>query len=59
MSIPKSCTVLIAGGGPGGSYAASVLAREGIDVVVLEADEHPRYVFTQTSAVMREYMYKR
>jgi flavine halogenase len=40
--IPQSTTVLVAGGGPGGSYAASVLAREGIDVVVLEADKFPR-----------------
>ncbi len=40
--VPKSTTVLIAGGGPGGSYAASVLAREGVDVVVLEADKFPR-----------------
>ncbi|PMD29850.1 hypothetical protein L207DRAFT_593163 [Hyaloscypha variabilis F] len=39
--IPKSTTVLIAGGGPGGSYATSVLAREGIDVVLLEAEKFP------------------
>ncbi|KAH6624379.1 putative flavin-dependent halogenase/O-methyltransferase bifunctional protein [Chaetomium sp. MPI-SDFR-AT-0129] len=43
MSIPKSCTVLVAGGGPGGSFAAAALAREGIDVVILESDKHPRY----------------
>ncbi|XRM44975.1 hypothetical protein ABZX51_008076 [Aspergillus tubingensis] len=43
MSIPKNCTVLVIGGGPAGSYAASVLAREGIDTVVLEAEEFPRY----------------
>jgi flavin-dependent dehydrogenase len=43
MSIPRSCTVLVAGGGPGGSYAAAALAREGVDVVLLEADSHPRY----------------
>lgn len=40
--IPKKCTVLFMGGGPGGSYTASVLAREGIDTVVLEADTFPR-----------------
>lgn len=43
MSIPEHCTVLIVGGGPGGSYAAAALAREGIDTVLLEADVHPRY----------------
>ncbi|KAJ5137809.1 hypothetical protein N7526_004042 [Penicillium atrosanguineum] len=43
MSIPEKCTVLVVGGGPGGSYAASVLAREGISTVLLEADSFPRY----------------
>ena len=42
MSIPEKCTVLVIGGGPGGSYAAAVLARENIDTVVLEADKVPR-----------------
>ena len=36
--------MLVVGGGPGGSYAASALAREGLDVVLLEADVFPRYV---------------
>ncbi|KAJ7072617.1 FAD binding domain-containing protein [Mycena amicta] len=40
---PKHARVLIIGGGPAGSYAASVLAREGISVTVLEADRFPRY----------------
>ena len=41
-SIPTTCTVLVVGGGPGGSYTASALAREGISVVLLEADVFPR-----------------
>ena len=40
--IPESCTVLVIGGGPAGSYTAAVLAREGIDTVLLEADAFPR-----------------
>lgn len=42
MSIPEQTTVLVVGGGPAGSYAASALAREGIDTVVLEGDKFPR-----------------
>ncbi|KAI1779470.1 hypothetical protein F4818DRAFT_141579 [Hypoxylon cercidicola] len=42
-NVPEKCTVLVVGGGPGGSYAASALAREGIDVVLLEAEKFPRY----------------
>ncbi|KAL8926519.1 MAG: hypothetical protein Q9208_002846 [Pyrenodesmia sp. 3 TL-2023] len=44
MSIPRACTVLVIGGGPGVSYAAAALAREGVDTVLLEAVKFPRYV---------------
>ncbi|KAI0124109.1 hypothetical protein BJ170DRAFT_735830 [Xylariales sp. AK1849] len=43
MSVPTKSTVLVIGGGPAGSYAATILAREGVDVVLLEADAFPRY----------------
>jgi flavin-dependent dehydrogenase len=45
MSIPEQTSVLVVGGGPAGSYAAAVLAREGIDTVLLEADLFPRCVY--------------
>lgn len=42
IEIPEKCTVLVIGGGPGGSYAAAVLARENIDTVIVEAEKMPR-----------------
>ena len=54
MAIPQSCTVLVVGGGPGGSYTAAALAGEGVDVVLLEADSHPPYgSVCQTSRMAR------
>jgi flavin-dependent dehydrogenase len=37
------CDVLVIGGGPGGSTAASVLAEKGYRVVLLEKARHPRF----------------
>lgn len=41
--IPPSAQVLVVGGGPGGSYTAAALAREGLDVVLLDVSKFPRY----------------
>ncbi|KAK7055108.1 hypothetical protein R3P38DRAFT_2845154 [Favolaschia claudopus] len=41
-NVPSYAKVLVIGGGPGGSYTAAALAREGIDVVLLEAAKFPR-----------------
>jgi flavin-dependent dehydrogenase len=40
---PKSTQILVIGGGPGGSSAATLLAREGFEVTLLEKAHFPRY----------------
>lgn len=42
MTQQHTCQVLIVGGGPVGLVMASLLARQGVDVVVLERRTHPR-----------------
>ncbi|KAF5387396.1 hypothetical protein D9757_005783 [Collybiopsis confluens] len=56
-AVPEKSTVLVIGGGPGGSYAAAALVREGHQVVVLEAAKHPRYHIGESlTAAMRTYI---
>ncbi|KAG9219087.1 hypothetical protein CCMSSC00406_0001497 [Pleurotus cornucopiae] len=56
-SIPQRTTVLVIGGGPAGSYASTLLAREGLDVVLLEALKHPReHVGESMLPSMRQYL---
>ncbi len=42
MEIPAQCDVAVIGGGPAGSSAAALLAKEGFEVVLLERSRHPR-----------------
>jgi flavin-dependent dehydrogenase len=41
--IPTSTRILVIGGGPGGSTAATLLARQGYEVVLFERAHFPRY----------------
>ncbi|KAI0316299.1 hypothetical protein OF83DRAFT_1084353 [Amylostereum chailletii] len=49
-SPPSHARVLVVGGGPAGSYAATALAREGFDVVLFEATTFPRYHVGEASS---------
>lgn len=42
MNISQQCDVVIIGGGPAGSTAATILARKGYRVVLLEKEKFPR-----------------
>ncbi|KAK5987847.1 Flavin-dependent halogenase aclH [Cladobotryum mycophilum] len=58
MSVPQSCTVLVVGGGPAGSFVAAALAREDIDVVLLEAETFPRYHIGESLLPSMRYFLK-
>jgi len=43
MTIPKHCDVVVIGGGPGGSTAATALSQMGYQVALFDKARHPRY----------------
>jgi geranylgeranyl reductase family protein len=42
LSLPTSCEVLVVGAGPAGSACAQLLARAGVDTVLIDAHAFPR-----------------
>jgi len=42
-AVPESCDVVVIGGGPAGSLAATYLTAKGYSVALLERQKHPRY----------------
>src|SRR5882672_6981569 len=43
MRIPTQCDVVVIGGGPAGSLAATYLCQAGYQVVLFDKQKHPRY----------------
>nr|AEH57235.1 halogenase [Prochloron didemni P2-Fiji] len=43
LNIPTQCDVVVIGGGPAGSLAATFLTQKGYEVVLLERQKHPRF----------------
>src|SRR5687767_13700480 len=43
QDVPRTCDVIVIGGGPGGTIPAATLAKKGYDVVLFEKQRTPRY----------------
>ncbi|MFI4967107.1 MAG: NAD(P)/FAD-dependent oxidoreductase [Gammaproteobacteria bacterium] len=55
----EQCDVLVIGGGPGGSTAAALLARQGHKVIQLEKEHHPRFHIGESLLPMNLPIYER
>src|ERR1700744_2508522 len=59
MAPDFSCDVLVMGGGPAGSTAATFLARLGRKVIVLEKARHPRFHIGESLLPMNLPLFER
>ncbi|HEY1899048.1 MAG TPA: NAD(P)/FAD-dependent oxidoreductase [Steroidobacteraceae bacterium] len=56
---PDSAHVLVVGGGPGGSTAAALLARQGLRVTLVEKSRHPRFHIGESLLPMNMPIFER
>ena len=59
MAVDCACEVLVMGGGPAGSTAATLLARMGRKVILLEMARHPRFHIGESLLPMNLPLFER
>jgi flavin-dependent dehydrogenase len=59
MAVDCACEVLVMGGGPAGSTAATLLARMGRKVILLEKARHPRFHIGESLLPMNLPLFER
>ena len=59
MTLDTECEVLVIGGGPGGSTAATLLTRCGRKVILLEKAHHPRFHIGESLLPMNLPLFER
>ena len=59
MALDTECEVLVIGGGPAGSTAATLLTRHGRKVILLEKEHHPRFHIGESLLPMNLPLFER